>query len=135
VSEINDFNQQMIENFRANNGQVSGFASLVILTTTGAKSGLARTTPVACLVDDDGTLYVCASKAGAPTNPDWYHNLVANPTITVEFGAETFEATAEPITGAKRDEIYAKQVEQLPVFAEYQSKTDRVIPVVALRRG
>jgi deazaflavin-dependent oxidoreductase (nitroreductase family) len=137
MSEMNDFNQQVIDEFRANAGQVGGSfegAPMVLLTTTGAKSGRSRTNPVVGYVGDDGTLYVFASKAGAPTNPDWYRNLVANPEVEVEFGTERFRATARPLSGALRDRIYAEQGERFPGFLDYQKQTDRVIPVVALDR-
>jgi deazaflavin-dependent oxidoreductase (nitroreductase family) len=84
---------------------------------------------------EDGATYVFASKAGQPTNPDWYHNLVAIPQVTVEIGTETFDATARVVTGEDRDRIYARQAELYPGFAEYQEKTSRVIPVVALDRA
>ncbi len=135
---MNDFNRQVIEEFRANAGKVGGGfdgAPMVLLTTTGAKSGRKRTNPVVGFVDDDGRLYVFASKAGAPTNPDWYHNLMAHPEVGVEFGEERFTATARPVTGEARDRIYARQGERFPGFLEYQEKTDRVIPVVALERS
>jgi deazaflavin-dependent oxidoreductase (nitroreductase family) len=135
VAEVDDYNAKMIEEFRANGGIVGDGMRLVLLTTTGAKSGTQRTNPVAPQPGEDGVLYVFASKAGAPSSPDWYHNLVTNPKVIVEYGTETYEAIASTVTGPKRDEIYARQVELLPVFAEYQSKTDRVIPVVELRRA
>jgi deazaflavin-dependent oxidoreductase (nitroreductase family) len=137
VSEMNDFNQRVIREFRQNQGVVGGpleGSPLVLLTTTGAKTGQARTHPVMAQVGDDGVLYVFASKGGAPTDPDWYRNLVANPAVHVEFGTDSFGATAEPVTGPFRDEIYARQEKVFPAFAEYQQKTSRVIPVVALRR-
>jgi deazaflavin-dependent oxidoreductase (nitroreductase family) len=107
----------------------------VLLTTTGAKSGATRVNPlVAFLKGDD--MYVFASKAGAPTRPDWYHNLVANPQVEVEFGDDRFTATAVPITsGPERDRLYAAQVAQQPGFADYEKATTRVIPVVELRRA
>jgi deazaflavin-dependent oxidoreductase (nitroreductase family) len=132
----NDWNTRIIDEFRANKGQVGGQfvgAPMLLLTTTGAKSGRQRTNPMMYLADRD-RLIVFASKAGAPTNPDWYHNLVANPDVTVEVGAETFEATAETLIGAERDALYATQAERYPGFAEYEAQTTRVIPVVALRR-
>jgi deazaflavin-dependent oxidoreductase (nitroreductase family) len=133
---MSDWNTQLIAEFRANEGRVGGQfegAPVLLLTTTGAKSGQARTSPMMYLASDDPKrVYVFASKAGAPTNPDWYHNLVANPTVTVELGAETFEASAEPVTGAERDAIYAEQARRYP---EYEAKTTRVIPVVALTRA
>ncbi|WP_169947839.1 nitroreductase family deazaflavin-dependent oxidoreductase [Microbispora sp. H11081] len=135
---MSDWNIKIIEEFRANGGKVGGAfegTPLILLTTTGAKSGAARTNPVACLRDGDRFL-VFASYAGAPRNPDWYHNLLANPTVTVEAGdgttIETFTATAVPLTGEERDRMYARQAELVPIFAEYQKKTSRVIPVVAL---
>ena len=136
MAEINDWNRSIIDEFHSNAGKVGGqFANmtLLLLTTTGAKTGQRRTNPVAYRLEGDRT-YVFASYAGAPTNPDWYHNLVAHPTVTVEIGTETFEATAVPVTGAERDRIYAAQAKVFPGFAEYQAKTARTIPVVALDR-
>ncbi len=137
MSEMNSFNQQIIDEFHQNQGVVGGpfeGAPVVLLTTKGAKTGKSRTNPLVGQTGDDGTLYVFASKGGAPTNPDWYHNLVAHPEVGVEFGTERFEATAEPVTGELRDEIFARQEKAFPGFGEYQRNTDRVIPVVALRR-
>jgi len=136
MTDVNDWNAKIIAEFRANGGKVGGQfegAPLLLLTTTGTKSGLARTSPMMYLPDGD-RLVVFASKAGAPTNPDWYHNLVANPSATVEVGTETFDVDAQVTTGAERDELYARQAQLYPGFAEYESKTDRVIPVVALTR-
>jgi deazaflavin-dependent oxidoreductase (nitroreductase family) len=131
-----DFNEEIIKQFRENDGVVEHFGDrLVLLTTTGAKSGLPRTTPVMSTVADDGeTLYVFASFAGAPQNPDWFVNLEANPAVHVEYRTEAFDATAEVLAEPQRSEVYAKQAAAVPQFAEYQEKTDRVIPVVALRR-
>jgi deazaflavin-dependent oxidoreductase (nitroreductase family) len=139
MSEMHDFNQTIIEEFRANHGQVAsaGFegAPLVLLHTKGAKSGAERINPLVCLPKGD-TLYVFASKGGAPTNPDWYYNLVAHPAeVTVEFGPDTYGVTAAEVTGSERDELYAEQVTHFPGFAEYQEKAGRVIPVVALQRN
>jgi deazaflavin-dependent oxidoreductase (nitroreductase family) len=136
VAEVNDWNKKVIEEFRANDGKLSGQfdgAPVLLLTTTGARSGNRHTTPMMFL-EDDGGLYVFASKAGAPTHPDWYHNLVANPTVTVEVGAETFDAAATPVHGDKRDRVYTEQAARYPGFAEYAEKTTRVIPVVELVR-
>jgi deazaflavin-dependent oxidoreductase (nitroreductase family) len=134
---MNDFNRGVIEEFRANHGAVGGGfagAPVVLLTTTGAKSGKERVNPLVGFVDD-GTLYVIASKGGAPNSPDWYHNLVAHPDVEVEFGDERFAATAVPITsGPERDRLYAVQVAAQPGFADYATATTRVIPVVELRR-
>ena len=137
MSDMSDFNRGVIEEFRANHGKVGGGfagASMVLLTTTGAKSGQKRVNPLVGLLDGD-TLYVVASKAGAPTSPDWYHNLLANPSVEVEFGDERFDATAVPITsGPERDRLYVAQVAAMPGFAEYEKATTRVIPIVELRR-
>jgi deazaflavin-dependent oxidoreductase (nitroreductase family) len=135
VSGVNDYNRGVIEEFRANHGKVAAFGNVpvVLLTTTGAKSGQKRVNPLAALVEGD-RLYVFASKAGAPTNPDWYHNLVANPAVEVEFGDEHYGAVATPVTGPERDRLFAAQVAQNPAFGDYEKATDRVIPVVELRR-
>ena len=137
MTDMQDFNAKIIEEFRANQGVVGGQfegAPLLLLTTTGAKSGQPRVNPLAALADDDGTLYIFASKGGAPTNPDWYYNLVANPDVQVEFGDETFTAVATVLTGAKRTEIFDRQKTLVPGFAAYEAGTTRVIPVVALTR-
>jgi deazaflavin-dependent oxidoreductase (nitroreductase family) len=136
MASPNDWNTQVIAEFRANGGKVGGpfaGAPMLLLTTTGAKSGRQLTTPVMYLPDGDRML-VFASKAGAPTNPAWYHNLVANPEVTVEVGTERFQAQATPVTGAERDALYAKQASLYPNFAEYEAKTSRTIPVIALKR-
>ncbi|MQS37175.1 nitroreductase/quinone reductase family protein [Streptomyces katsurahamanus] len=132
----NDFNQQIIDEFRANSGRVGGpfeGGRLLLLTTTGARSGARHTTPVAYLPDGGEQVLVIASAGGAPRHPAWYHNLVANPRVTVESGAFTYEADAVVLTGADRDRAFARAAESDPGWAEYQSKTSRVIPVVALR--
>lgn len=132
----NDWNQKIIEEFRANGGKVGGQfegAPLLLLTTTGAKSGRRITTPVMYNTDGD-RLLIFASKGGAPTNPAWYHNLVANPTVTVEVGAESFQAKASVVSGEERDRLFNRHAQQYPGFAEYQRNTTRTIPVVALKR-
>jgi deazaflavin-dependent oxidoreductase (nitroreductase family) len=138
LAEWNDFNQQLIEQFRANGGKiVSGMftgAPLLLLTTTGARSGKPRTTPLAYTRDGD-RMVIIASKGGAPTNPDWYHNLVANPTATVEVGGETFPVRAEIPEDGERDRLYDQMAAQMPNFAEYQQQTNRRIPVVTLERA
>jgi deazaflavin-dependent oxidoreductase (nitroreductase family) len=133
---MSDFNSSVIEEFRANGGKVSGQfegAPLLLLTSTGARSGAARVNPMMYLADGS-RLYVFASKAGAPTNPDWYHNLVAHPQATVEVGDERFEVTARVLADPERDEIFRRQASLYPGFAEYEAKTSRVIPVVVLER-
>jgi deazaflavin-dependent oxidoreductase (nitroreductase family) len=137
MPEVTDFNQRIIDEFRSNGGRVGGSfegAPVLLLHTTGAKTGAERVNPMMYL-DLDGRRFVFASKAGAPTNPHWYLNLVANPSVTVEAGSETYAATARPVEGDERDAIYAEQARRYPRFAEYQEKTDRVIPVVELVRA
>jgi deazaflavin-dependent nitroreductase family protein len=134
--EEKDWNRAIIEEFRANEGKVGGpFEGfpLLLLHTTGAKSGQARVNPLAYQVDGD-RLMVFASKAGAPTNPDWFYNVIANPDVTVEVGTETTSARATVLTGEERDRIWRRQVESAPTFGEYEEKSGRTIPVVALDR-
>ncbi|HLH63241.1 MAG TPA: nitroreductase family deazaflavin-dependent oxidoreductase [Ktedonobacteraceae bacterium] len=136
MRDRNDWNRQVIEEFRARKGKVGGIwegRPLLLLTTTGAKSGQPRTRPVMYMRNGD-RLFVFASKGGAPTNPDWYRNLLVHPEVTVEVDGETYDATATPITGEERDRIYAQWAEMYPQFSEYQKKTTRKIPVIALDR-
>lgn len=132
-----NFNEGVISEFRANAGKVGGpfeGADLVLLTTKGAKSGAQRTTPLMPFVEGDA-VYVFASMAGAPNNPAWYHNISANPDVTVEHGTDKFEAHASVVADrAERDRIYAAQVANRPQFGEYETKTERLIPVVELER-
>jgi deazaflavin-dependent oxidoreductase (nitroreductase family) len=132
-----DFNQQVIEEFRANDGAVGGRFEgmpMVLVTHTGAKSGIRRTAPLVCSRDGDRVVII-ASKGGAPTNPDWYHNMIANPTVTVELpGGDTFEASVHEATGDERDRLYAAQAAIMPFFADYQANTERTIPVLVLTR-
>ena len=135
MSDTNDWNARIIEEFRANGGQVGGQfegAPMLLLHTTGARSGQERVNPMMYL-DFEGRRFVFASKAGADTHPDWYHNLVAHPEVSVEAGTETYRAAAEPVMDPERDRIYAEQARRYPGFAEYAAKTTRVIPVVELR--
>jgi deazaflavin-dependent oxidoreductase (nitroreductase family) len=128
--------QGHIDEFRANGGRIGGRFEgrpVLLITTKGAKTGRPHTTPMMYL-REDGHLYVFASKGGAPTHPDWYWNLVANPTVTVELGTERFEATATWLADGERDRVYARQSELYPQFADYQRKTERLIPVVELTR-
>jgi deazaflavin-dependent oxidoreductase (nitroreductase family) len=134
MTEAMDWNRKIIEEFRANQGQVGGqfrSAPILLLHTKGAKSGKERVNPMMHL-DLDGHRFVFASKAGADQNPDWYHNLIANPDVTVEVGTDTYAAKAAPVVGPERDKVYAEQARRYPGFAEYQQKTERVIPVVEL---
>lgn len=131
---MSDFNRSIIDEFRANDGQVGGMfegAPLLLLTTIGARSRRPHTTP-AVYAEDAGRLIVFASNAGQPTSPAWLHNLRSNPTVTVERGPDRFEAVATELTGSERDRLYAEQAQRDPAFAAYQAGTDRLIQVVAL---
>jgi deazaflavin-dependent oxidoreductase (nitroreductase family) len=133
----NDWNATIIEEFRANHGIVGGMfegAPVLLLHTTGARSGLERVNPMMYL-DEDGAVYIFASYAGAPKDPDWYFNLVAKPEVSVELGDETFAAVATPVEREERDRVYAVQASRFPNFAEYETKTTRLIPVVRLQRS
>jgi deazaflavin-dependent oxidoreductase (nitroreductase family) len=132
----NDRNLGIIQEFRTNAGKVGGpFAgrTLLLLHTIGAKSGQARINPVACVNDSD-RLVIIASKGGAPTNPDWYYNLLANPLVTVETGSEQFQARATVAKEPERTRLYARMVAMMPGFADYERKTTRLIPVIILTR-
>jgi deazaflavin-dependent oxidoreductase (nitroreductase family) len=136
MSDQHEYNRQLIEQFRANRGTSGGPLAgrpLLLLTTTGARSGQPRTAPM-MYIREGQRLLVIASNLGAPRHPDWYHNLVAQPNVTVEIGDETFDAAAVTIEGAERQRLWAWIVEQYPFFAEHQAKTTRQIPVVALSR-
>jgi deazaflavin-dependent oxidoreductase (nitroreductase family) len=129
-----DYNEQIIDDFRANEGRVGGDfagAPLLLLHSTGAKSGAERVNPTMYLADGNRYL-VFASKGGAPTNPAWYHNLKANPRATIEVGTRTVQVEAVELEGAERARMYEKQAQLYPGFATYQENTDRLIPVLAL---
>jgi deazaflavin-dependent oxidoreductase (nitroreductase family) len=138
---VNKMNVGIIEEFRANGGQLSGgFAGrpMILLTIKGRKSGRERTTPLVYLPvagPDGDRVFVFASKGGAPDDPDWYKNLVANPDVTVEVGDEKYAARAVVITGPERDELFARQMAEAEQFRTYQTNTTRVIPVVELVRA
>ena len=131
----NNWNDEIINEFRANGGTAKAFAKqpILLLHTTGAKSGTERVNPLAYLKRGD-TLYVFATFSGQPVNPAWYHNLKAHPKVTVEVGTETFEAVATELDRAERDDVYAEQAAFNPGFAEYETQTTRIIPVIALTR-
>ncbi len=136
MTNQHDYNRQLIEDFRANRetgGDKFAGRPLLLLTTTGARSGQRRTTPM-MYIPDGQRLLVIASNAGAPTHPDWYYNLVAHPDVSVEVGSETFEATAVVIEGAEREQLWARVTELYPFFIEHQAKVSRQIPVIALER-
>jgi deazaflavin-dependent oxidoreductase (nitroreductase family) len=133
---MTDWNRQVIEEFRANEGRVQAFAHqpLLLLTHRGAKTGTERTNPLAYFPDGDRYLIV-ASKGGAPTNPDWYYNLKAHPDVSVEMGTETFAATATEASPEERPRLWQLITTSNAAFAEYETKTDRTIPVFVLERS
>ena len=137
MSNANEWNKAIIEEFRANEGKVGGYfknTPLLLLHTTGAKSGKVRINPAAYIVDGE-RLVVVASKGGAPTNPDWYYNLVANPQVTVEVGTERFQAQATVATEPERTKLFEQMVAANPGFAGYEQKAaPRIIPVIILTR-
>ena len=129
-----DFNAQIIEEFHANQGRVGGMFEgmpLLLLHHTGAKSGKRRINPLA-YQSDDGRYVIFASKAGAPTNPDWYHNLTADPNVSIEVGSDTIDVLASEAMGEERERLFRTQAERIPQFAEYQKQAGRVIPVIVL---
>ena len=135
-SDLNDWNAKIIEEFRANGGKVGGHfegAPLLLLTHVGAKTGTRRVSPL--MYQAVGDAYaVFASRAGAPKNPAWYHNLLAHPDVTIEVGTETRSVRARVAQGEERETIWRTQKERFPTFAEYETKTSRQIPVVLLER-
>jgi deazaflavin-dependent oxidoreductase (nitroreductase family) len=136
MSELNDFNQKVIGEFRTNEGKVSGEMKgmpLLLLTTTGAKTGKPFTKPLAYTKDGD-RIVVIASFAGSSHHPAWYVNLVKNPVVTIEVGSERFQARATTTGGVQRQQLFDVQAKLLPVFNDYQQKTSREIPVVLLER-
>lgn len=136
MAEQDEFNRKIIEEFRANGGETFGpfkGRPLLLLTTTGAKSGEARTTPLVYSKDGD-RIIVIASMGGAPKHPAWFLNLSAHPDVTVELGTEKFVAKASVAQAEERDRLYARQAAEMPAFTEYQQKTTRRIPVVVLER-
>jgi deazaflavin-dependent oxidoreductase (nitroreductase family) len=134
MSDLNDRNQKIIAEFRANDGRVGGNfegKTLLLLHTQGAKSGQERINPLACVKDGERCV-VIASKGGAPTHPDWYYNVIANPQVTVEVGTETFQAQAIVAEEPERTRLYDKMVEVMPGFEGYRRNTTREIPVIVL---
>jgi deazaflavin-dependent oxidoreductase (nitroreductase family) len=131
---FSDYNEKIIEEFRANGGQPpswTGTSPLLLVHHRGAKSGAERVNPVAYL-PNDGRYVIFASKAGAPSHPAWYHNLKAHPETEIEVGSETIKVRVEEATGEERDRLFAEQAELSPQFSEYQDKTERTIPVLVL---
>ena len=136
MADQNDYNRQLIEEFRTDRSKTDKPLEgrpLLLLTTTGARSGQRRTTPMMYIPDGDH-LIIIASNAGASTHPDWYYNLIAHPQVTAEVGPETFDATAIVIEGPARQQLWTRITELYPFFAEHQAKITRQIPVIALER-
>ena len=136
MAAFNDFNQKIIAEFRANAGKVGGpfaGATVLLLHSTGAKSGAERINPLVYLPDGDHWVII-ASKGGAPKHPDWYHNLVAHPDASIEVGTDTVDVKAKLVTGSERDALYARQVARFATFGDYEKKTTRTIPVFRLSR-
>jgi deazaflavin-dependent oxidoreductase (nitroreductase family) len=135
--DFNEMNCKVIAEFRETGGRAGGLFEgkpLVLVHHTGAKSGTPRIAPLVPLIRD-GRFFVFASKGGSDTNPDWYHNLMANPDTTVELGTDTFPVTVRELAGPERDDVYAKQTEAQPQFGDYQRNTSRLIPVLELQRA
>jgi deazaflavin-dependent oxidoreductase (nitroreductase family) len=132
-ADMKTHNRQLIEQFRANGGSL-GDRPLLLLTTTGARSGQPRTVPMMYVPDED-RLLVIASNAGAPRHPDWYRNLTADPRVTVEVAGDWYEATAVATAGEERERLWGRIVEQYPFFGDHQAQVERTIPVVALTRA
>jgi deazaflavin-dependent oxidoreductase (nitroreductase family) len=133
---MSEFNQKIIEEFRANNGKVGGFFAkntLLLLHTTGAKSGKERVNPLVTFEDGD-RLVIVASKGGAPSHPDWYYNIVADPIVSVEYGTDKFQARASVTSEPERTRLYEQMEGKMASFTEYKEKAGRVIPVVTLSR-
>jgi deazaflavin-dependent oxidoreductase (nitroreductase family) len=133
---MSDWNKRIIKEFRANEGKVGGNfenMTLLLLHTIGAKSGLSRLNPAAYTKDGD-RLVIIASKGGADTHPDWYHNVVANPNVTIEVGKEKYDAVATVEEEPERTRLYDQMAARYPGFEEYRQKTSRVIPVITLKR-
>ena len=134
---MSDWNQKIIEEFRANGGKVGGpfaGATMILVHHIGARSGTERVTPLVTFPRGEDRYVIIASKAGAPTNPDWYHNLKAHPKVDVEVGTETFPVQVVELEGAERDAVWAEVKAASPGFAEYEKKTTRTIPVLELTR-
>ena len=134
---MSDWNTGVIEEFRANEGRVGGpfeGAAMILIHHVGARTGTVRVSPLRYFPQDDGSMLVVASKGGAPDNPDWFHNVRANHRFEVEVGTETFTVDAEVLTHEERAEVWPALVREAPGFGGYQDKTERIIPVVRLRR-
>ena len=133
---MSNWNDGVIREFRANGGKVGGYfegAPMILMHTIGARTGTVRVNPLVYFPQDDGTMLVVASKGGAPTNPDWYHNVVAHPRLEVEVGTRTFTVDATELDADERPQAWARIVAERPGFGDYEKKTSRVMPVLRLR--
>jgi deazaflavin-dependent oxidoreductase (nitroreductase family) len=136
IRRPDNWNQQIIDEFRANGGKVGGYfkgAHMILIHHIGARTGTERVNPLTYLPDGED-MVIAATKGGHPTNPDWYYNLKAHPQLQVEVGTETFPVEATEVTGEERDELWRRLVELRPGFAEYEKKTTRVFPMFRLKR-
>ena len=136
MTDMDDFNQQIMDEFRANGGNVGGDFTgvpMVIVHHTGAKTGTVRHAPL-CYLPNGDDVVIFASMGGAPNNPAWYHNLIANPETVIELGSETVPVRVREATGVERDELFERQKKAMPPFADYEARTTRVIPVLVLER-
>lgn len=137
MTDMDDFNQQIMDEFRANGGNVGGDFTgvpMVIVHHTGAKTGTVRHAPL-CYLPNGDDVVIFASMGGAPNNPAWYHNLIANPETVIELGSETVPVRVREATGVERDELFERQKKAMPPFADYEARTTRVIPVLVLERS
>jgi deazaflavin-dependent oxidoreductase (nitroreductase family) len=137
AGEANDYNAEIIKEFRANGGRVGGMwegTTLILIHHIGARSGVERVTPLGCFSQPGGRFVIVASSGGSPAHPNWYYNLKANPRITVEVGAQTFTVRANELAGAARAELWPKLVAKYPTLGEHQAKTTRQFPVFLLTR-
>ena len=133
----NDYNRKIVEEFRANEGRVGGpwaGTPMILIHHIGAKSGIERVTPLGCFPQGDGRFAIVASNGGSPTHPDWYHNLKANPRITVEVAAQSFPVLAKELDDTDRAELWPKLVAEAPQLGEYRTRITRQIPVFMLTR-
>ena len=137
MTDMDDFNQRIMDEFRANGGNVGGDFTgvpMVIVHHTGAKTGTVRHAPL-CYLPNGDDVVIFASMGGAPNNPAWYHNLIANPETVIELGSETVPVRVREATGVERDELFERQKKAMPPFADYEARTTRVIPVLVLERS
>lgn len=135
---MSNWNERVIREFRENSGKVGGYfegASMILIHHVGARTRTPRISPLVYFPEEDGAMLIVASKGGAPTNPDWYHNVKAHPRFEVEVGTETFTVTASELDADERAEQWRRIVSERPGFGDYEKKTSRTLPVLRLRRA